>query len=286
MDINNLTLEDKARMTPKEYRLIARSNVLPKEMESDHFCEGYLQDGPFMIPKEYAFEFLTFCFRNPRGLWVAEILDAGSPYTKILASDGDVRTDCNAYRVYKDGEIIDEPRDVLKYWRDDLVTFFLNCSYGFEGVLRNNNINFRLLGAFVTNIPANSAGCFRSDNIWVTCRAFETAQDAVRAIQVTSRLPISHGAPVHIGDPAAIGIKDILKPEDPCYVTPAELPRPNEVLLYWHCGLTAELAIQNAKLPFAMMMYPGAIFISDHLTEEFAYTEEVNPNLAIKVKNL
>lgn len=275
----NLAKRSALKITPAEYRLMCRNEELPLEAGTDFFCEGYLQTGPIMLPKEYAFDFLTFCVRNPRGLWVTEILEPGVPYTKIQAPDADIRTDINSYRIYEYGKVIDRPRNILKYWRDDLVTFFLNCSLGFEGVLRQNNIEFRTMGAFITNIPAMPAGRFSCDGMWVTCRVFKTTHDAIRAIEITSRLPISHGTPIHIGDPARIGIKDILKPDIWCSPTPSEPPKSDEIIIFWHCGLTAEAAMINAKLPFAIMLYPGAEFIGDHLTEEFAYTEEVGTHL-------
>lgn len=283
MNTKHLSPEEQARLSPQEYRHMARKEELPADIVTSYCCEGYLQTAPFMIPKEYAFEFLSFCVRNPRGLWVAEILDPGSPSPAILATDADIRTDLSQYRVYEYGEIIDEPRNVMKYWRDDLVTFFLNCSYGFEGVLRSYQVKYRNMGCYMTNIPPVPAGRFRSDGMWVTCRAFPTTHDAVRAIEITSRLSISHGTPIHIGDPARIGIKDITKP-DVCEAVMTgdnvswdnpKPPQPNELLMCWHCGLTAEMAIKNAKLPFAIGLYPNMTFISDHLTEEFAYTEEV-----------
>lgn len=288
MDSRNLTVEEQTKLSPKEVRLMSRRGEWPAELGTAYCCAGYAQLAPFIIPKEYAFEFLTFCQRNPRAMYVAEILDPGDPHPQLLATDADIRTDIARYRVYEYGELVDEPEDIMKYWRDDLVTFFLNCSYGFEGVLRSLNIKFRNMGCYITNIPAIPAGRFQCDNSWATCRLFSSRRDAIRAIQVTSRLPISHGCPIHIGDPAYIGIKDIMKPDE-CesiqigtsvvYAPPTEPPKPNEVMLYWHCALTPEIALKNAKLPFAIQLYPSRLFISDHLTEEFAYTQQISPNL-------
>jgi len=279
MDVTKLSIEEKAALSPKEYRLIARRGEWPIDMGTDYCCEGYSQHALVILPRDYAFEFLAFCVLNPRGCYVTDICEPGSPHPMLLAPDADVRTDCNRYRVYKDGEVIDEPRDVTKYWRDDLVSFLLPCSLGFEGVLRQYNVKFRTMGAFISNLPAIPAGRFKCDNMWVTCRFFKTRRDAIRAIQITSRLPVSHGGPIHIGDPAYIGIKDILKPDTWCSDIPPKPLEPSEVMLYWVCALTPEIAIKAAKPPLAIMMYPGMIFISDRLTEEFAYTEEIASNL-------
>ena len=288
MSRNHLTREKQIKLSPKEYRLMIRNGEWPEDLGSAYCCAGYAQFAPYMIPKEYAFEFLTFCNRNPRNMYVAEILDPGDPYPKFIASDADIRTDISRYQVLEYGEVVDEPEDIMKYWRDDLVTFFVNCSYGFEGVLRNLNVKFRNMGCYITNISAIPAGRFKCDGIWATGRAFSSRRDAIRAIQITSRLPISHGNPIHIGDPAYIGIKDIMRPDD-CesievgdkvvYAYPTEPPQPNEVLLFWACALTGQIALKNAKLPFAIQLYNSRIFISDHLTEEFAYTQEIGPNL-------
>jgi len=282
MNAKTLSAAEKAALAPREYRLMVRRGEWPIDEGSEYCCQGYSQHAVIIVPQDYAFEFLTFCDRNPRGCYVSDICDAGSPHPMLLAPEGDVRTDLNRYRVYKDGEVVDEPRDVMKYWRDDLVSFLLPCSYGFEWALRKYNVKFRYMGCFTTNLSAIPAGRFRTEHMIVTCRLFKTNRDAVRAIQITSRLPVSHGSPVCIGDPARIGIKDIYHPD-----VWSPLPRgvehapqePNEVALSWICALTPENAIKAAKPPLAIMQYPAMLFVSDHLTEEFAYTEEIASNL-------
>jgi len=280
MNSEELSIGEMAALSPKEYRLMARRGERPIDEFPEYYCEGYSKHALSIVPQDYAFEFLTFCVRNPRACYVSDICEPGSTHPMLLAPDADVRTDFNRYRVYKDGEVIDEPRDILKYWRDDLVSFFLPCSYGFEGVLRKNNVKFRFMGAFTSSLPAVSAGRFRSDNMIVSCRLFPTKRDAIRAIQVTSRLPVSHGSPIHIGDPADIGIKDIFEPDvAPAFLPPSRPQEPNEIALFWACANTPANAIIAAKPPLAIMHYPSMVFISDHLTEEFAYTEEIAANL-------
>jgi len=280
MDAKNLSAAEKAALTPEEYRLMARREQCPIDEGPQYCCQGYTQHAVIIVPQNYAYEFLTFCIRNPRGCYVADICEPGSPHPMLIAPEGDVRTDVNRYRVYKNGKLIDEPRNVMKYWQDDLVAFLLPCSYGFEGVLRQSNVKFRTMGAFTTNLHAIPAGRFRSEHMIATVRLFKTNRDAVRAIQITSRLPVSHGSPICIGDPARIGIKDIFN-ADMWNPLPADVPpqEPNEVALSWICALTPENAIKAAKPPLAIMQYPAMLFVSDHLTEEFAYTEEIGTNL-------
>ena len=276
--IKKLSAVEKAALSPKEYRLMVRRGEWPADECPEFCCQGYSQHAVVILPQDYAYEFLLFCTRNPRGLLISDVTDTGSPHPMLIAPEADIRTDCSRYRVYEYGKVIDEPTDILKYWRDDLVGFILPCSFGFEGALRQYNVKFRTLGAFTTNLRANPAGRFKTDHMVVSIRLFKTNRDAVRAVQITSRLPVSHGSPVCIGDPASIGVKDIFNADwwNPHPTPPKE---PNEVCLSWVCACTPEKAIMEAKPPLAITHYPSFVFVSDHLTEEFAYTEEVGTNL-------
>lgn len=280
MDVRKLSVEEKAALNPQDYRLMVRRGEWPTDVDPEYCCAGYTWHAVNIIPREYAYEYLLFCTRNPRGLFVSEVCEPGSPHPMLLAPDADLRTDCGKYRVYQDGEVIDEPTDILKYWRDDLIAFLLPCSYSFEGVLRQNNVKFRTMGTFTTNLHAIPAGRFKCDNIIVTVRLFKTSRDAVRAIQITSRLPVAHGSPICIGDPARIGIKDIFHGDIWNFLPPDAPPQePNEVCLTWMCACTPENAIKAAKPSLAIVHHPGYVFVSDRLTEEFAYTEELGSNL-------
>ena len=280
MSIKKLSLKEKAALTPQEYRLMARRNEWAEDETAHMCCDGYTWHAVDIVTKDYAYEFLLFCTRNPRALFISDVCEPGSPHPMLIAPEADLRTDCNRYRVYKNGEVVDEPRDIMKYWRDDMVAFVTPCSYGFEGVLRRYNVKFRTMGAFTTNLHANPAGRFTCSNMIATVRLFKTNRDAVRAVEITSRLPVSHGSPICIGDPARIGIKDIYHADwwNP-WPEGAPPQEPNEVALCWICACTPEKAIMEAKPPLAIVHYPGHVFVSDHLTEEFAYTEEVGTNL-------
>ena len=270
--IKKLILDEIAAMSPRDFReMIRRREWEPDATATQNYCRGYTQHAVFILPLDYAFEFLVFCLRNPRNCYVADVCDAGSPHPPFLAPDADVRTDCYKYRVYKDGVLVDEPPDVMKYWRDDLVTFFLPCSMGFEGVLRERHAKWRTMGAFTSNIPCVSAGRFRCDRMVVSTRLFATSLDAVRAIQITSQLPVSQGYPIHIGDPVEIGIDlmhpDIWNPSSPD--SPILPPQKGEVCMSWAGALTPEIAIKAAKPPLAIIHYPAMVFVSDRRTEEF-----------------
>ena len=193
-----------------------------------------------------AFDFLLFCQRNPKPCPLLEVLEPGDPIVKTLAPGADIRTDLPRYRVFVRGEPVDEPTDISEYWRDDLVTFLFGCSGTFEGALENAGIRPRWReeegrgsGVFVTDIPTVPAGRFSGPMV-VSMRPIPMHQ-VPRAVQVTSRFPNHHGAPVHIGDPAAIGIADIS--ESKWVKGPTVLPE--EVPVFWACGVTPQTVAQE-----------------------------------------
>jgi uncharacterized protein YcsI (UPF0317 family) len=274
MMVNNrkLTREEMGTMSPRDFReMVRRREWEPDETCTEYYCRGYTQHNLHVLPLDYAFEFLTFCLRNPRTCYVADVCDVGSPHPTFLAPDGDIRTDCYQYHVFKDGILVDEPYDITEYWRDDLVTFLTSCSMGFEGVLRDKHVKWRTMGTFTSNIRCVPAGRFQCDSLVVSTRLFPSSLDAVRAIQITSQLSISHGYPIHIGDPSEIGIDlmhpDIWNPYPPDAPTPPQ--QTSEICMSWACGVTPEYAIRVAKPPLAITHRPGSMFISDRRTEEF-----------------
>ena len=274
MDIATLSAEEMARLSPKEFRLMNRRGEWPELLSTQYCCRGYSQHTLVVLPKDWAFEFLLFCQRNPRPCYVSDVTDPGSPHPELLAPDADLRTDVSKYRVFKDGKVIDEPNDILKYWRDDLVSFLLPCSFSFEGVLRDYNVNFRHLGLYETNMRCRPAGRFPDVPVISTGRAFKTSHDAVRAIQITSRLPVAHGHPIHIGSPPP-GFKNITQ-SAVWTSTPSDAPlEPGEVAMFWGCAYTPEAAIKAARPPLAIMHVINMLFISDRRVEEFAYNTDI-----------
>ena len=262
--------EQLVKMSPRDFRsAVRRGEYTGVTLGTVDVCAGYAQANLAMVPKELAFEFLLFCNRNPRPCSLIEVTEPGDPMTKLVAPGADLRTDLPKYRVFKNGELIDEPTDVIKYWRDDLVCFLIGCSRTFVWALRAANIPFRRYGGYQTTIPCVPAGCFHGP-MWVSVRAFYNSHDAVRAIQICSRHPLFHGPPVHIGDPAEIGIN--LGQPDPFnpYRPDIEPPKPGEIVMSWGEGVTPQAVALESKVPFMITHCPAHMFVTDCLGEELA----------------
>jgi len=234
-------------------------------------CVGYTNANLCIVPRELAYDFLLFCQRIPKPCPLLEVLDTGDPIVKELALGADIRTDLPRYRVFVDGEPIDEPIDISKYWRDDLVTFLFGCSGTFEGALEAAGIppRWRVNGApgasmFETNIPTVPAGRLHGPMV-VSMRPIPSRL-VPRAVQVTSRFPNHHGSPIQIGDPGAIGIEDVSKSRwlDGTSVLPGEVP------VFWACGVTPQLVAQESKPELLITHYPGHMFLSDIPSSEQA----------------
>jgi uncharacterized protein YcsI (UPF0317 family) len=269
-EITPAEIETRNRMTPQAFRALVRQRQWqPDSSLTQYYCMGYAQHSMAIVPQDYALEFLVFCLRNPRACYVADVCEPGSPHPPVIAPDADVRTDCHRYRVFKDGVLVDEPNDILSYWKNNMVAFMLNCSMGFEGVLRQKHVNFVTNGTHISNIPCRPSGRFKCDGMIVSTRVFATSNDAVRAVQITSELPVSHGYPLDIGDGTKIGI-DITNPMwNPSHPAPAVVPKAGEVCMSWGCAVTPEIAIKAAKPPIAIVHYPGMVFVGNARTEEF-----------------
>jgi uncharacterized protein YcsI (UPF0317 family) len=224
---------------------------------------GFVQANLVVLPKDWAFDFLLFCQRNPKPCPLLDVTEPGDPEPRFVAPGADLRTDLPAYRVWKNGELVEEPHDISRHWRDDLVAFVIGCSFTFENALLAAGVPVRHIeqGANVpmyrTSIPCRSAGRFSGPMV-VSMRPLTPAQ-AVKAIQICSRFPRAHGAPVHCGDPAAIGVRDVSRPEfgDPVRIKDGETP------VFWACGVTPQAVLMQAKPPFAITHKPGHMFLTD-----------------------
>lgn len=224
---------------------------------------GRVQGNLAILPKALADDFLRFCTLNPKPCPIIGMSEPGNPKIPALGLDLDIRTDIPLYRVWKDGELVDEPSDLMAVWRDDLVAFVLGCSFSFEEALLQDGIPMRhierntTVPMWRTSIECQPAGPFAGRMV-VSMRPLKPA-DAIRAVQITSRFPAVHGAPVHLGLPEAIGIQDIGKPDygDPIEVKPDELP------VFWACGVTPQSVIAAAKPAFAITHAPGAMLVTD-----------------------
>jgi len=198
------------------------------------------------------------------------VLEAGRYEPVITASGADIRVDISLYRVYKNGELISEEREITKYWSSDMVSFLLGCSFTFETALIRAGIPLRHIdegknvAMFVTNIKTIPAGMF-SGPLVVTMRPIHNTK-VVKTVQITSRFPSVHGAPIHVGDPSRIGITNLGKPD---YGDPVEI-REDEVPVFWACGVTPQAVALRSKPPLMLTHSPGHMFITNLLDEELA----------------
>ncbi len=231
---------------------------------------GYAQANLVVLPREWAYDFLLFCQRNPKPCPLLEVTEPGDPTPHQFAPAADLRTDLPRYRIWKNGELSAEADNVTDVWRDDLVSFIIGCSFTFEAALINAGVPVRHIEENVnvpmyrTNISCVPAGRFHGPMV-VSMRPL-TPADAIKAVQITSRYPSVHGAPVHLGNPEAIGIKDITQPD---YGDPVTI-NPNEIPVFWACGVTPQAVLMAAKLPFAITHAPGCMFVTDVRDETLA----------------
>jgi uncharacterized protein YcsI (UPF0317 family) len=224
---------------------------------------GNVQANLVILPKALAHDFLRFAQANPKPCPVLAVSEAGSPAFPTLGEDLDIRTDLPLYRVWRHGEMVAEPTDVRDVWRDDLVSFAIGCSFSFEEALIEDGIDVRHITCgtnvpmYRTSIATTPAGPFNGPLV-VSMRPLKP-KDAIRAVQITSRFPSVHGAPVHIGLPHLIGIADIAKPDygDPVPIAADELP------VFWACGVTPQAVIAQVKPAFCITHAPGSMLITD-----------------------
>lgn len=251
-----------AQMSPLELRHAIR--------RGDHvghtsgYSQGFVQCNVAILPKDWANDFLKFCQLNPKPCPIISMsTNPGDTQFPDVAEDFDIRTDVSNYRIWKDGKLTEEVSDISEHWRDDLVTFLIGCSFSFEEALTADGLEIRNISEAVnvpmynTNIACKPAGRFHG-NMVVSMRPFVPA-DAIRMIQICSRFPSVHGAPVHFGDPRAIGIKDIQQTDfgDAVSINEGEVP------VFTACGVTPQAAIMAAKPPFCITHSPGCMVVTD-----------------------
>ena len=257
----------KQNLSPAQLRNAIRTNQW--KTPTSGVVPGYVQANLVMIPRDVAFQFLLFCVRNPKPCPILDVLEPGVVEPKIAAG-ADLRTDLPRYRVYKEGKLKEEVKNVMDFFHDDMVSFLLGCSFSFEDALIAAEIPVRNLeegknvSMYITNRDCQPAGPFSAPLV-VTMRPM-TPEKAVRAVQVTTRFHLTHGAPIHLGSPEKIGIKDLNRPDFGESVT----IRPGEIPVFWACGVTTILAATSIPLPLVITHAPGHMFVSDlrdeHLT--------------------
>lgn len=247
--------------TPAKARHIIREGRY--NAPTSGLCPGFAQANLIVLPKEQAYDFLLFAQRNPKPCPLLEVTDVGQRMTQLCATDCDIATDFPRYRIYEEGKLVAEVDNVADYWRDDLVSFVIGCSFSFEselveaGIEMRHNTQGRNVSMYLTDVECIPAGSM-SGKMVMSMRPLPPGQ-VIKAVQISGAIPKVHGAPMHIGDPAAIGISDLSQPDfgDPVDIYPGEVP------VFWACGVTPQSVVMNSKPPFAITHAPGCMLITD-----------------------
>jgi uncharacterized protein YcsI (UPF0317 family) len=252
------TASEVARLRPQDARSRFRAGT---RTPTAGWCTGWAQANLIAVPEAHAYDLLLFAQRNPKACPVLDVSDAGARSTAIF--DGDLSTDLGAYRVYEHGVLVEEVDDCSHLWREDLVAFLLGCSFTFEAALVAGGVPVRHLETgtnvpmYRTDVATRPAGRLRGPLV-VSMRPVPAGQVA-DAARITARYPAVHGAPVHVGDPEALGITDLGSPDfgDPVEVRTGETP------VFWACGVTPQAAVMASGVPFAIGHAPGHMAITD-----------------------
>ncbi len=240
-------------------------------------CPGYVQANIAILPKEFAKDFETFCNLNHQACPLLEVLEAGNPYSKKLVKPnqiGDIRTDVPKYRIYRQGKLIEEVTSIEHLWRDDLVTFFLGCSFSFENALQEANIPIKNIqqGKNVSMYLCHKVKCNSVppyfENIPLVVSMRPVARDKVElAKQITSKFTHTHGATIYCGWDyhQELGVNENLQQVD--FGDAVDFDVQSEVPCFWQCGVTAIMSSINAKSDICITHSPGHMFVAD-VTEE------------------
>lgn len=239
--------------------------------DTSSIAPGYVQANLAILPQRWAHDFLLFCQRNPKPCPLLGVSEPGQVSIPGLAKDLDIRRDVPGFRLWRDGQRAEDVPSLADLWEPDWVTFAIGCSFSFEQALIAHGVSVRNIeqnvnvSMYVTNIPTAAAGPFGGPLV-VTMRPMKP-DDVIRAVQITSRYPKVHGAPIHLGDPATIGIRDLARPD---FGEAVEI-REGEIPVYWACGVTPQMAVQQARLPICATHIPGHMLVTDLLNSELEF---------------
>jgi uncharacterized protein YcsI (UPF0317 family) len=246
-------------LTPGEARGLFRDGA---SLPTAGWCAGYTQVNLIAVPADWAYDVLLFCGRNPKPCPVLDVTDPGS-WSTTLAPGADLRTDVPRYRVWENGRLIDEPSDVIGVWHSDLVGFLIGCSFTFETALTDAGVPLhhveqgRNVAMYVTNRDCRPAGRLHGRMV-VSMR--QIPRDLVgTATRVSALMPSVHGGPVHVGEPGALGIEDLARPDfgDPVEAQPGDVP------VFWACGVTPQAVLMASRPSFAITHAPGYMLVTD-----------------------
>lgn len=255
-------------MTPEALRRESAQGCF--DQPTAGFCDGFVQANLAALPEAYAGDFEDFCRSNAQPCPLLEIVGPGQHRTQKLAQGADLLNVIPRYRIWENGHVREEVKEIGGYYREDLVFFLLGCSFSFEEALVEAGIRLRHVdqecnvSMFRTNIPLNSAGPFRGQMV-VSMRPIHHRLVA-KACAVTAHFPEVHGAPVHVGYPEMIGIRDIAQVD---YGDAVEVAA-DEVPVFWACGVTPQNVLAQSQIPFAITHAPGFMFVGDLRNEAFA----------------
>jgi uncharacterized protein YcsI (UPF0317 family) len=253
-------VSDPSTWTPADVRAACRERRWTRPTAG--LAPGFVQANLMAVPREAAFDFLLFCQRNPKPCPIVEVMEAGVTEPRS-APGADIRRDVPRYRVYRDGELAEELEDASGRWTDDLVTFLIGCSFSFEEALAEAGVPLRHVECgcnvpmYRTARPCAPAGRF-SGPLVVSMRPIPAEQVAL-AVQITGRYERVHGAPIQVGAPEALGIRDLARPD---YGDGVEI-RPGEIPVFWGCGVTPQSVALASRLPFCITHAPGHMFVTD-----------------------
>ncbi|WP_425256294.1 putative hydro-lyase [Microbaculum marinisediminis] len=265
---SHLLTKDQLRVAARDTRMRIRSGTI--NTQTSGLMPGIVQANIAILPHAWAEDFVRYCRLNPRACPLISVARSGEYMLEDLGDGIDIRTDLPRYQVFREGEPVDDPTDIIDIWQDDFVTFVIGCSFSVEEVLLQAGIPLRHrkfgqdVSIFRTTIPTAPYGPFGGPVV-VSMRPFSRI-NADRAIKITSRYPKMHGAPIHAGDPSEIGISDLDAPQWGVR-TPME---PDDVPLFWACGVTPQAALAQARLPIAITHKPSHMLITDKLVAEYA----------------
>jgi uncharacterized protein YcsI (UPF0317 family) len=253
------TIDDPATLSPAQARALFRAGAIAP---TSGWAAGHTQANLIAVPADWAYDVLLFAQRNPQPCPVLDVTDPGST-TTVLAPTADLRADLPRYRVWEHGQLVDDPTDVSDRWREDLIAFLIGCSFTFETALAQSGIPLRHLeqarnvAMYVTNRECRPAGRLHGQLV-VSLRPIP-AHQVNTAVRVSGQVPAGHGAPVHTGNPTALGITDLDHPDfgDPLDSAPGDVP------VFWACGVTTQAALMASRPPFAITHAPGHMFITD-----------------------